>query len=135
MVVLSFWDPQNRRPAADVFAEYPMDFEKLFSAAILMPLSGTSVRVASNQHLIEFKRAAGRPGDLEDAARLAGVHEGKGSRVRIKPPIQPRHSVPGTMPNGGVDGPFYRAPRNNDWTGSFKPLSLPTKAAQSMCGR
>jgi hypothetical protein len=55
-----------------------MDFEKLFSAAVLMPLSGTNVRVASIQHLIDIKRAAGRPRDLEDAARLAQVHEGKG---------------------------------------------------------
>jgi hypothetical protein len=78
MVVLSFWDPQNRCPTVDVFAEYPMDFEKLFSAAVLMPLSGTNVRVASIQHLIDIKRAAGRPRDLEDAARLAQVHEGKG---------------------------------------------------------
>ncbi len=78
MVVLSFWDPQNRCPAVDVFAEYPMDFEKLFSAAVLMPLSGTAVRVASIPHLIDLKRAAGRPRDLEDVARLEQVHVGKG---------------------------------------------------------
>lgn len=78
MRALGFWDPQNRCPTVDVFAEYPMDFEKLFSAAVLMPLSGTNVRVASIHHLIELKRAAGRPRDLEDAARLSQMHEGKG---------------------------------------------------------
>jgi hypothetical protein len=78
MVVLSFWDPQNRCPTVDVFAEYPMDCEKLFGAAVLMPLSGTDVRVDSIQRLIDLKRAAGRPRDLEDAAHLAQVREGNG---------------------------------------------------------
>jgi Nucleotidyl transferase AbiEii toxin, Type IV TA system len=78
MVVLSFWDPQNRCPTVDLFTDYPMDFEKLFAASVLMPLSGTDVRVASVQHLIDIKRAAGRPRDLEDAMRLAQVREGKG---------------------------------------------------------
>ena len=27
MLMLSFWDPQNRRPTVDLFAQYPMDFE------------------------------------------------------------------------------------------------------------
>jgi hypothetical protein len=79
MVVLSFWDPQNRYPTVDVFADYPMDFEKLISASVLMPLSSTHVRVASVQHLIDIKRAAGRPRDLEDAARLAQMREGGGT--------------------------------------------------------
>jgi hypothetical protein len=79
MVDLSFWDPQNRYPTVDVFADDPMDFEKLITAPVLMPLSGTHVRVASVQHLIDIKRAAGRPRDLEDAARLAQVREGRGT--------------------------------------------------------
>jgi len=77
MVVLSFWDPQNRSPTVDVFTEYPMDFEKMFAASVLMPLAGTDVRVASIEHLIEVKRAAGRPKDLEDARRLTQLRDGK----------------------------------------------------------
>jgi hypothetical protein len=46
---LKFWDPLDRNPTVDVFADYLMAFEKLFRAAILMPLPGTLVRVASLQ--------------------------------------------------------------------------------------
>ena len=42
----------------------------LFQNALLMPLATTSVRVASLEHLIALKRAAGREKDLEDAGRL-----------------------------------------------------------------
>ncbi len=77
MVVLSFWDPQNRFPTVDVFADYPMDFERMYESSVVMSLSGTEVRVASIEHLMEIKRAAGRPRDLEDAARLAELHDGK----------------------------------------------------------
>jgi len=73
MLVLSFWDPENRRPTVDLFADYPMEFEALYRGSVLMPLTGTAVRVASVDHLIEIKRAAGRPKDIEDAARLADL--------------------------------------------------------------
>jgi predicted nucleotidyltransferase len=70
MLVLSFWDPNNERPTVDLFADYPMDFEELFRDSLLIPLTGATVRVASVHHLIEIKRAAGRPKDLDDVARL-----------------------------------------------------------------
>ncbi len=73
MIVLSFWDPQNRRPTVDLFAEYPMDFEALYRDSLLLTLQTTVVRVASVEHLIEIKRAAGRPKDLDDVNRLAGL--------------------------------------------------------------
>jgi predicted nucleotidyltransferase len=70
MLVLSFWDPENRRPTVDLFAEYPMDFAELFKESIVMPLTNTKVRMASLEHLIAIKRAAARPKDLEDVQRL-----------------------------------------------------------------
>jgi hypothetical protein len=79
MVVLSFWDPQNRRPTVDLFAEYPMDFNDLFNDSLLMPLAGTTVRVASVEHLVAIKRAAGRPKDLDDVERLRKLAGGAGS--------------------------------------------------------
>lgn len=75
MLVLSFWDPEHRRPTVDLFAEYPLDFEALYRDSSLLPLSGAEVRVASIGHLIEIKLAAGRPKDLEDAARLAELRK------------------------------------------------------------
>ncbi len=76
MVVLSLWDPENRRPTVDLFADYPMDFELLYKDSMLLPLGATTVRVASIDHLIAIKRAAGRPKDLDDANRLAGLRGG-----------------------------------------------------------
>jgi len=77
MVVLSFWDPRNRRPTVDLFANYPMEFELLFRDSLLLPLATTTVRVASLDHLISIKRAAGRPKDLDDADRLAELRDRK----------------------------------------------------------
>jgi hypothetical protein len=77
MVVMSFWDPENRRPTIDLFAEYPMDFEDLFRHSVLMPLSSTEVRVASVEHLIAIKQATGRPKDLDDAARLIELRDAR----------------------------------------------------------
>jgi len=65
MLVRSFRDPEHRRPTVDIFSGYPMDFEFL--------LTGTRVRVASLEHLIALKRAAGRPRDLEDVDRLLEI--------------------------------------------------------------
>ncbi len=73
MLVLSFWDPQNRRPTVDLFAECPMDFEELFKESLLLSLASTTVRVASLAHLIAIKRAAGRPQDLDDVNRLTDL--------------------------------------------------------------
>ena len=70
LMVLSFWDPQNSCPTVDLFAEYPMEFESLFANSLTVPLAGTDVRIASIAHLIDIKRVAGRPRDLEDVVRL-----------------------------------------------------------------
>jgi hypothetical protein len=77
MLVLSFWDPQHHCPTVDIFADYPMDFDLLCKDAVRVWLSGTPVPVASIEHLIAIKRAAGRPKDLDDAARLVDLQESK----------------------------------------------------------
>jgi predicted nucleotidyltransferase len=77
MLVLSFWDPQNRRPTVDLFAEYPLDFESLYGDSLLVPLATVNVRVASIDHLIAIKQAAGRPKDLDDVNRLAELRGSK----------------------------------------------------------
>jgi hypothetical protein len=53
-----------------------MDFELLYKDSMLLPLGATAVRVASIDHLIAIKRAAGRPKDLDDANRLAELRGG-----------------------------------------------------------
>jgi len=48
-----------------------MDFEVLYENSLLLPLATTNVRVASLDHLIAIKQAAGRPKDLDDVVRLS----------------------------------------------------------------
>jgi hypothetical protein len=75
LVVLSFYDPENRRPTVDIFAEYPLDFELLFRDSVAMSLTTTPVRVASLNHLIAIKEAAGRQQDLDDVVQLIAVRD------------------------------------------------------------
>jgi predicted nucleotidyltransferase len=76
MVVLSFWDPENRRPTVDLFTDYPMDFQTLLDHSIGMPLATVNVQVASIDDLVAIKRASGREKDLDDVQRLLELHKG-----------------------------------------------------------
>ncbi len=71
MMVFSLWDSTNTRPNVDMFVESPIEFESLYRDTILVSIGGISVRIASIQHLIEMKRQAGRPQDIEDIKRLS----------------------------------------------------------------
>ena len=77
MLVLSFWDPKNRLPTVDLLAECPVDFDALYGDSLLLALATTVVRVASVEHLIAIKRAAGRPQDLDDVKRLTDLRTKK----------------------------------------------------------
>lgn len=70
LMVFSFFDPTDQLRVIDVFAESPLPFEELFADAESIQLEDGRVRVASVRHLIQMKRAAGRPKDLEDIAAL-----------------------------------------------------------------
>ncbi len=74
---LSFWDPENRRPTVDLFADDPMDFEWLYRESLSVTLAPTPLRIASIEHLMEIKRAAARPKDLEEVARLAELRRNR----------------------------------------------------------
>jgi hypothetical protein len=73
MRVFSLVDPDNPLRSVDLFAEPVLDFEELWAQAESIPLRGTAVRVASIPHLIELKRRAGRPKDLDDISRLQEI--------------------------------------------------------------
>jgi hypothetical protein len=70
MQVFSFWDSSNTRPTVDVILSPAVPFDELWIAASVVNLGGHSVRVASIEHLILMKAAAGRPQDLADIERL-----------------------------------------------------------------
>ena len=76
MQVFSFWDSTNTRPTVDVMLESPVPFEDLWAAASVMNIAGHEVPVASIEHLIRMKVAAGRAQDLVDIERLQAKLEG-----------------------------------------------------------
>ena len=76
MQVFSFWDSTNTRPTVDVMLESPIPFEDLWAAASAVNVAGHEIRVASIQHLVRMKAAAGRAQDLVDIERLQAKLEG-----------------------------------------------------------
>jgi len=73
MVAFSLVDPKNPLFGVDLLTDYPVDFEELFRESVVMRVSGVAVRVCSLKHLIEMKRATGRPIDASDVAALEGL--------------------------------------------------------------
>jgi Nucleotidyl transferase AbiEii toxin, Type IV TA system len=69
MVVFQLYSDESR-VTVDIFASYPIDFEALWADSISVELPGASPRIASIDHLIEMKRAAGRLQDLVDIEKL-----------------------------------------------------------------
>ena len=76
MQVFSFWDSSNMRPTVDIMLSPEVPFEELWAAALAMNIGGHEVRVASIEHLIRLKVAAGRPQDLADIERLRAKLQG-----------------------------------------------------------
>ena len=58
MQVFSFVDRANPMRAVDLFVQYPIDFESLWSRAQVMTLESTTVPVANLDDLITMKRIA-----------------------------------------------------------------------------
>lgn len=74
MVVLQMYNDKTRM-TVDVFVQYPMDFEALWSSAGEAELSRASIRFASLNHLIEMKEAVSRPQDIADVAALREIQQ------------------------------------------------------------
>ena len=77
MTVFSLWDPDNPLRVVDLFVANPIDFEELWLDAEQVALQGTTVRIASIDHLIAMKRLAGRPRDLRDIEALELIRSEK----------------------------------------------------------
>lgn len=76
MQVFSLYDPASPLRELDLFVREPVPFTALLRDARVVDVSGTPVRVASVDHLIAMKTAAGRPQDLADIAALRALHRG-----------------------------------------------------------
>ncbi len=70
MMVLSFWDANQRRAEVDIFVRYPLDFENLLSQSIKVSIEDQIICLACPAHLVKMKLAAGRPKDLDDIRAL-----------------------------------------------------------------
>lgn len=70
MQVMNFWDPSGERPDVDLFVDYPLDFESLYTNSDDVVLQRTHCRIASAEHLIRMKLAAGRDKDISDIKAL-----------------------------------------------------------------
>lgn len=77
MRVFSFWSPSDPMTVVDLFVEHPIEFQELWSQAREARLGGTLVRIASIPHLIQLKRDAGRPKDLDDIRKLKKILEAR----------------------------------------------------------
>jgi predicted nucleotidyltransferase len=75
MLVFPLWDPDNPVRSVDIFLNEPIPIETLMRDSVAKDVDGCVVRVASIEHLIEMKQAAGRPRDLDDIAKLRLIRE------------------------------------------------------------
>lgn len=75
MLVFPLWDPANPLRSLDLFVEVPMAFEKMLRDAEVKDIDGIAIRIASIEHLIEMKQAAGRPRDLDDIDKLRQIRD------------------------------------------------------------
>ncbi len=73
LTVFTMLDPSEPLLEVDLFAESPLPFEELWEQATLVRLEGQAIRIASPDHLIAMKKAAGRPQDLADVAALEAL--------------------------------------------------------------
>jgi predicted nucleotidyltransferase len=60
----------------DIFAEPPVPFDELLRDSKAVDLDGHEIRIASIEHLIDMKRAAGRAQDVADIEALEQLRDG-----------------------------------------------------------
>jgi hypothetical protein len=70
MLVFSFFNQANPLVSVDLFCDYPADYTTLLRRSIEKSMATVSVRICSLGDLIDLKRAAGRPIDLDDLKHL-----------------------------------------------------------------
>ncbi len=78
MMVFSFFHPTSALLNVDLFVHCPVDFEGLLARSLFKKMEETDFRVCSLKDLIEMKRLAGRPKDLDDLQKLEWCsHDGE----------------------------------------------------------
>lgn len=80
MQVFSLFKPDDPLLSVDVFAEPPIEFERLYARSEVCEIEAVPVRIASIPDLIHLKRLAGRPRDREDVEKLLEILRWKEER-------------------------------------------------------
>jgi len=75
MKVFSLYHPGKPRELIDIFVDEPIPFEEAYKQRKVMKIFSMSVSVINASHLIELKRKAGRPQDLEDIRALEDLRK------------------------------------------------------------
>jgi len=70
MLVFSLYHPDNPLLVVDLFVREPIPYHQLAQRAIQMDLGGEMVNVCNISDLIEMKKSAARPKDIEDIKHL-----------------------------------------------------------------
>jgi hypothetical protein len=73
MIVFSLASPAHATTEVDLFVDEPFPFEAAYRRATWAELGDVRVAVASIPDLVEMKRRAGRPQDLEDVRQLEAI--------------------------------------------------------------
>jgi predicted nucleotidyltransferase len=80
LTVLGLWSPEHPATEVDVFVEEPFAMDEALARATRARLGETTIVVAGIPDLIELKRKAGRPKDLDDIERLQEIlAQGRGN--------------------------------------------------------
>ena len=70
MIVLNFFSEKQEPCAIDLFIREPFPFDETFAKAVPSAVNGVPFRYVDLNTLIQMKRKAGRPVDLEDVRHL-----------------------------------------------------------------
>ena len=76
--VFSLWSDESPGLEVDLFVRELFDFDKVYDSTKELRLETTTVRVVPRRLLIEMKKQAGRPRDLEDVEALEQLDPGSG---------------------------------------------------------
>lgn len=79
LTVFTVTSPRHAATEVDLFLECPLDFERAHAEALRLSLGpGLVATFVSRADLVELKRLAGRPRDLQDLEALQALGHGEG---------------------------------------------------------
>jgi hypothetical protein len=82
LTVFSVFSPGHRATEIDLFVETPFDFDRAYARAVRFQVAdGVEATFVGLEDLIEMKRRAARPQDLEDVESLRSLRDPPGERT------------------------------------------------------